>query len=318
MIRFRCNCGKHIAADDKHSGKIARCPNCGETIKVPEATRPGVEVKPTDTNADRGRISSVKDVHIKGHQENEIDILEQEKQKDRNSKIVQAALFLDQILDDIKQKKFMKKRVLITAAVLLAIIVGSVVIYLVSGSKKERVIPVRVVGLGGKEQKNEKRPISVKLRKSVDVGGIRFTPIQVYYSTLTWEEKISFLRDETRKCKEEVIILKFKVENISKGQIIEPLRPVSGFAFSSDVGYTSIEDNFGNKMKQHKGRIKSQNFGELRPGENFDSFVACERPKIDYASSFKWEIVLRVTNQYDDKKTICVEFDKAQIGKFGY
>ncbi len=36
MIKFACSkCGKHIAVDDKHAGKKAKCPGCGEAVVVP-------------------------------------------------------------------------------------------------------------------------------------------------------------------------------------------------------------------------------------------------------------------------------------------
>ncbi|MFO7897710.1 MAG: hypothetical protein R6V58_01470 [Planctomycetota bacterium] len=49
-IRFKCTCGKILVVDDQHAGKVAKCPNCGQPVRVPtpgaaEDTRSQQEAK---------------------------------------------------------------------------------------------------------------------------------------------------------------------------------------------------------------------------------------------------------------------------------
>lgn len=37
-IRFACSCGKHISAPESAVGRVAKCPQCGNSVKVPAAS----------------------------------------------------------------------------------------------------------------------------------------------------------------------------------------------------------------------------------------------------------------------------------------
>ena len=34
-ITFQCTCGQTLEVDDKHAGKKAKCPRCGNSITIP-------------------------------------------------------------------------------------------------------------------------------------------------------------------------------------------------------------------------------------------------------------------------------------------
>ena len=41
-IKFKCNCGKALKAEDQHAGKRATCPGCGAVLIVPRPSVPKV------------------------------------------------------------------------------------------------------------------------------------------------------------------------------------------------------------------------------------------------------------------------------------
>ena len=48
-IRFKCGCGKSLAVDEEHAGKVAKCPGCERPVRVPDvhnAPEPGEIVLP--------------------------------------------------------------------------------------------------------------------------------------------------------------------------------------------------------------------------------------------------------------------------------
>ncbi len=44
MIRFRCECGRQLQAQDRDIGRLAACPLCGKTAIVPERDQPRMAV----------------------------------------------------------------------------------------------------------------------------------------------------------------------------------------------------------------------------------------------------------------------------------
>lgn len=45
-IRFKCTCGKALAADEGYAGKVAKCPNCGRPILIPAPEGPPGTTEP--------------------------------------------------------------------------------------------------------------------------------------------------------------------------------------------------------------------------------------------------------------------------------
>lgn len=46
-ITIKCTCGKTLKVDEKHRGKKAKCPECGNTLLVQEQdAETGVQEKP--------------------------------------------------------------------------------------------------------------------------------------------------------------------------------------------------------------------------------------------------------------------------------
>ncbi|HEY2882904.1 MAG TPA: hypothetical protein VGJ15_10730 [Pirellulales bacterium] len=59
-LKFKCRCGKGLAADVAAAGKKAKCPNCGEAVTVPQAV---VEAKPTASPA-AAKLADNDDLHF--------------------------------------------------------------------------------------------------------------------------------------------------------------------------------------------------------------------------------------------------------------
>jgi hypothetical protein len=64
MIRFVCQCGKHISTPDGNAGRRGKCPQCGAVIRIPQPPQSDVGRSPDPPVLSTAALSSVPPPHI--------------------------------------------------------------------------------------------------------------------------------------------------------------------------------------------------------------------------------------------------------------
>ncbi len=122
-------------------------------------------------------------------------------------------------------------------------------------------------------------------------GGVEVTPLTVELRTVSGWRK-SFGEERTAVLsKEPLLVLTLRIRNVSQGAVFSPVT-------EKTLRASHITDNFNNVMQAVvKGAFEMDDFefdgqtlGDLKPGQSMTTLILCERPKVENANSFRWQV----------------------------
>ena len=115
-------------------------------------------------------------------------------------------------------------------------------------------------------------------------------------------------KNNDQETKEPVLALTLVVENVSQGQVFSPYASASG------------KDNFGNDLQEVGGKYGSfypegsAAYDDLKPSQKA-VVIVCLEPKMETATSYKWELTQKCNNQEHGFQSWTLSFDSPEISR---
>ena len=169
-------------------------------------------------------------------------------------------------------------------------------------------------------QGTDKSSKTIQFLTPIIVDNVKFIPINIELKKIKGIKE-SFGDKTEIETKEKILVLNCLVQNISEGQIFQPIT-------KETLKISNVTDNYGNKISalseglfefdkfEFEGRILT----ELKPQEYVRTIIMAEKPKIEKATKFTWRIFLVTSNEMyfnifspPNDKAIFLEFSKSDI-----
>lgn len=179
-------------------------------------------------------------------------------------------------------------------------LIGVLLFVLVTWDESEKTIPDSAQKPGfrytGSPPKSLETPSAQSERaltigQSIAFGGVEVTPLTVELRTVSGWKK-SFGEERTQVVsKEPLLVLTLRIKNVSQGAVFSPVT-------EKTLRASHVTDNFNNVMgafvqgafEMDDLEFDGQTLGELKPGQSMTTLILSEKPKVENAQSFRWQV----------------------------
>ena len=161
--------------------------------------------------------------------------------------------------------------------------------------------------------------VRVRTGESVTLSGIRVTPLTVEHRPVVGTTSVPRDAGGYFVTTESYLVLACRIENVTTGQVFEPV------TFES-LRRCSVEDNFGNIMgpvvqglfEEDSYRLKDQRLDSLKPGETLETRIVAKAPVLDNATRFTWKLRFKQSSRdwigtFDEGQRIYLDFEPGDI-----